>query len=155
MNRGPNVEGRDYQPLAVGYLCEAIGSLIGSAGIANPGAEARLLVSTSLGCSVEKVWGDLEELESQGGAVQSFSVVRGIMMAVPAVRESVAARPPPVSLREAQHARPGHQQHHAFINARGQRVPPGLAKAGVEAAAIHGNKSQGARQRGGGPRGPD
>ena len=61
-NRVPNVGGRDYQPLAIGYLCEAIGSLIGSAGIANPGAEARLLVSTSLGCSVEKVWGDLEAL---------------------------------------------------------------------------------------------
>ena len=61
-NRKPNVEGGDYQPLAIGYLCETIGSLIGAAGIANPEAEARLLVSTSLGCSVEKIWVDLEEL---------------------------------------------------------------------------------------------
>jgi len=46
----------------MGCLCERVGSLIRAAGIDNPEAEARLLISVALGCSVEKVWVDIEEL---------------------------------------------------------------------------------------------
>jgi len=75
-NRVPNPEGPGYQPLAIGCLCETIGSLIGAAGIANPKTEARLLVSIALGCSVEKVWVDVEELVSKSEYKIIMSAVR-------------------------------------------------------------------------------
>ena len=75
-NSIPNLDDRDYQPLAIGCLCETIGSLIGAAGIANPEAEARLLVSTALGCSVEKVWGDIAELVARSEYQIVMSAVR-------------------------------------------------------------------------------